>query len=979
MTLRLKRSGILNPNEKLTFSFNGKKMHGLKGDTLASALLANGKHMVARSFKYHRPRGIFTAGSEEPSALVRIDSGARTEPNTKATTVELYEGLASFSQNHVGSLEFDLMELNDFLSPFLSTGFYYKTFMWPKSFWEKVYEPFIRRAAGLGSLSGKPDPSIYDKGFLHCDILIIGGGAIGLSTALLAGRSGAKVILADEDFLFGGSLLSAQSTVNEQDSISWVNNVLNELESLPNVRLMSRTTIYGVFDHGIFGALEKKTDHLPPKDNTPRQVLWRVYSKKSILCSGSSERSIAFPNNDRPGIMLANAARKYVNRWGVIPGKKITVFTNNSDGWNTATQLRDAGCNVIAIIDTNEQTATSIDGIKCFRGKHIINTSGHRRISSIQLNDGTNIQTDFLAVSGGQNPNLQLTCHHRGKPIWNRELLCFVPRDPPVNMHVAGAANGIFEIQEAIKQAHSITKKVLHELDYKTANINQPEFYQNPYKIHPFICVKSSRRSWVDLQNDVTTKDIKQSHQEGFHSVEHLKRYTTLGMATDQGKTSNVLGLMVMAEHKGTEVPNVGTTIYRPPYSPVSIGALAGRARGKNFHPFRLTPSHEWAKEQGAIFVEAGNWLRAQWYPKQDETFWRQSVDREVTETRKSVGICDVTTLGKIDIKGRDSGEFLNFVYANNFGKLDIGKTRYGLMLREDGIVFDDGTTARLNKNHFIMTTTTANAVSVFRHLEFCRQCLCPRLDVHLISTTDYWAQFAVAGPNSRRVLDKVVDKAYSITNENFPFMACMNLTVFGGVQARLFRISFSGELAYELAVPRGYGDAVIRELMKVGEEFNIVPYGTEALGVMRVEKGHAAGNELNGQTTAQMLGMGKMVSKLNDCIGNTMSERVAFNDDENGLNLVGFVPCDKSKTLVAGAHFIKKGKANTTINDEGWMTSIVFSPSLNHSIGLGFIKKGNKRLGEKVKAVDLLGDNSMEVKIVSPHFIDPKGERLRV
>lgn len=488
---------------------------------------------------------------------------------------------------------------------------------------------------------------------------------------------------------------------------------------------------------------------------------------------------------------------------------------------------------------------------------------------------------------------------------------------------------------------------------------------------------ESRNRAWLDLQNDVTVKDVKQSHLEGFRSVEHLKRYSTLGMATDQGKTASVPALAIMAECTGKTIPETGTTIFRPPYSPIPMGSLAGRSRGKDFRPYRMTPSHKWAEENGAVFVETGNWLRAQWFARPGETNWRQSVDREVEMTRGSVGICDVTTLGKIDIQGKDAAEFINRIYTNAFLKLPVGKVRYGLMLREDGIAFDDGTTARMSENHFVMTTTTANAVLAFRRLEFARQCLWPELDVHLISTTDGWAQFAVAGPNSRNLLRKIVDKDHDISNEAFPFMGCGEITICGGTPARLFRISFSGELAYEIAVPTRFGNSLMKVLMEAGEEYDAVPYGTEALGVMRIEKGHAAGNELNGQTTALNLGLGKMVSKKKDCIGNTLSERIELNRDDV-VKLVGFRPVDRSEKLSAGSHFINKGETPNTENDQGWMSSVAHSPSLGHSIGLGFIERGDERIGEIVRAIDFVRDKEIEVEIVSPHFIDPEGERLR-
>jgi sarcosine oxidase subunit alpha len=970
--------GLINKDHEIRFTFNGELMKGFSGDTLGSALLANNKKLVARSFKYHRPRGIFSAGSEEPNALVTLLTEGTSEPNTRATVVELFEGLQAKSQNHKGSLSFDLMRLNDFLSPFLSAGFYYKTFMWPKKFWEKLYEPIIRAAAGLGQLEIKADPSFYDKGFLHCDLLVIGAGAAGLIAASEASNNGLKVMLCDEDFLIGGRLNSDEERIGGESSVIWAKKKLKELEKNRNVRIMSRTTIYGAFDHGVFGALERKTDHLRESNGKPRQILWKVYSKRSLLCAGASERGISFGNNDRPGIMLSSALRSYATRWAIRPGKNIAIFTNNNDGWKTARILREKGCNVVAVIDPREETSEQLYGVPSFKGKTIVTTIGFNKIKAIKLNDGTKIKIDCLGISGGWNPNIHLTCHQRGRPKWDSKSHCFVPGSLPVGMEVAGAANGTFSLSEIIKESITKTQGICVDLGFRVKKHSPIKASSEHLDIAPLWHVNNSiGRAWIDMQNDVTTRDIHQSHMEGFKSVEHLKRYTTLGMATDQGKNSNVLGLAIMAGIENKPIEEIGTTIFRPPFTPVPIGALAGRARGKDFRPYRLTPSHKWAKEVNATFVETGNWLRAQWFSKDGETSWRESVDREVKETRASVGICDVTTLGKIDIKGKDSGEFLNRIYANNFGKLEVGKTRYGLMLREDGIAYDDGTTARLEENHFIMTTTTANAVLVFRNLEFYRQCIWPNLDVHLISITDAWAQFAIAGPNSRKLLQKIVDTKFDISNEKFPFMGCREITICGGTKARLFRISFSGELAFELAVPTRHGDSLIRVLMNAGKEYNVTPYGTEALGVMRVEKGHPAGNELNGQTSAQNLGMGRMISKKNDCVGNIMSEREDFNT-EDGLRLVGFKPTNRSQQLKAGAHFFSTGKKYNMENDEGWMTSVAFSPMLEHYIGLGYLMRGTERIGEKVMSVDLLNKQIFEVEIVSPHFFDPEGERLR-
>ncbi|MDE0058020.1 MAG: sarcosine oxidase subunit alpha family protein [Defluviicoccus sp.] len=972
--------GAIDRARSLAFRFDGRRLTGHPGDTLASALLANGTRLVGRSFKYHRPRGVFASGSEEPNALVELRSGAWREPNTRATVAELFDGLEARSQNYLGSLRCDLMAVNDLLAPFLAAGFYYKTFMWPKSFWERVYEPAIREAAGLGRLSGEADPDSYDKGFLHCDLLVVGAGPAGLAAALAAGRSGARVILADEDFVMGGRLNAETHEVDGRPGAAWAAEAVREMASMKRVRPMLRTTVFGAYDHGIYGALERRTDHLAAAGGKPRQILWRIYTRRAILCAGATERPIAFAGNDRPGIMLAGAMRAYANRFAVGAGRRVGLFVNNDDGWRTAADLAAKGVSVAAVIDVRDRAPQfEVPGARIAMGGRVTATRGRHGLKGVTLATGERIALDCLAVSGGWSPNVHLTCHHGGKPVWRERIAAFVPGgDLPLGMAVAGAAGGSLTTAAALAEGHRSAVEALGELGIPHSAGDPPGASDEAGDIAPFWHVRESKgRAWLDLQNDVTVKDVQQSHREGFRSVEHLKRYTTLGMATDQGRTANVLGLAMMAELTGRGIAETGTTVFRPPYAPVPIGAFAGRSRGSDFRPTRLTPSHDWAERRGAVFVETGMWLRAQWFPLPGETSWRQSVDREVSQTRSSVGICDVTTLGKIDIQGRDAQEFVNRIYANGFARLAVGKVRYGLMLREDGFAYDDGTTARLGENHFVMTTTTANAVLVFRNMEFARQCLWPGLDVHLISATEQWAQFAVAGPNSRRLLEKIVDPEHDISDAAFPFMACGEIGVCGGTPARLFRISFSGELAYEIAVPARYGEALMEALMAAGEEFDAVAYGTEALGVMRIEKGHAAGNELNGHSTARMLGLGRMVSKTKDCIGNVLSERPEMNR-ENGLEMMGFKPVDPGRELAAGAHFLARGEAAEAANDQGWMTSVAYSPMLRSSIGLGFIRNGKARIGETVRAWDAVRGTDCPVEIVSPHFYDPDGERLR-
>lgn len=976
--------GMIDRSRTLNFTFDGKQFTGHPGDTLASALMASGVQLMGRSFKYHRPRGLLSAGSEEPNALVELRSGARQEPNTRATITELFDGLTATSQNRWPSLSTDALSVNDLASRFLSAGFYYKTFMWPKSFWERVYEPIIRHAAGLGRLSMKPDPDTYDKGFRHCDLLVVGAGPAGLAAALTAARAGARVILADEDSITGGRLNLETEVLDDAPAADWVRATTQELASLANVRIMTRTTVFGTFDHGIFGAVERVSDHLPqPPQDQPRQTLWRLYAKHAIVCAGGLERPVAFANNDRPGIMLAGAMRAYANRWAAIPGQSVAIFASNDDAHRTARDLAAKGVKIAAVIDPRENVAADAD-YRVIRGV-VTDTRGRLGLTSITVrrHDGTEeaIDCNALGMSGGWNPNLALTCHKRGRPRWNEEIAAFVPdlTGQPM-MTVAGMTAGLFSTSEALSSGAFCAQAALSGMGMTVKPLPLPKAEDRPSGFAPLWHVPSAKqRAWVDFQNDVTVKDIKLSHRENMVSVEHLKRYTTLGMATDQGKTSNMGGLAVMAELTGNTIPQVGTTIYRPPYTPVAIAALAGGASGVRFRPTRLTPTHGWAVEHNAVFTQVGNWLRAQWYPQSGETTWQQSAEREVRAVRNAVGLCDVTTLGKIDVQGTDAGLFLDRIYANRMSNLKVGMVRYGLMLREDGHAWDDGTAARLAQDNYVVTTTTANAVSIFRHMEFCRQCLWPDLDVQLISTTEAWAQIAVAGPQSRTLLERIIDREHDISDTAMPFMGCRDLTICGGISARLFRISFSGERAYEIAVPARYGDALMRALMMQGKDLGATPYGTEALGILRIEKGHAAGNELNGQTTALMLGLGRMVSGQKDSIGNVLSRREGMSGGDT-KRLMGFVPVDPRRPIPAGAHLVAMGDKASTQTDQGWISSACHSPTLKSHIALGFLDRGADRLGEVLRAVNPIVNkhDEVHVRVVSPHFVDPEGGRVR-
>ena len=992
---RLQDTGLINRDKKIKFKFNGKNYFGYEGDTLASALLANGIHLIGRSFKYHRPRGFFGAGVDEPNAKMQVVINGHSEPNINATEIELVEGLSATSQNCWPSVEFDVGAINNFLNRFFPAGFYYKTFMWPKSFWYKVYEPFIRKAAGLGVASLEKDSERYEHKYEFCDLLVTGSGPAGLASAYSAAKNGAKVILAEDKPRFGGTLLTDDVTIDNLSGKEWADKMISELKEMPNVIVKNRSQVFGYYDHNMMVMFERTGDHLEKKSKyTPRQRLWYIRAKEVLLSTGSIERPIVFGNNDTPGVFLSAAAKEYIKVYGVLIGKKPLIFTNNDSAYETAIEFKKNGVEPLVLDtreDCNSELINEAKDLKIdIRFSHaVLAANGYKKVKSATIGKLNNDKTDFVSteiidcdcicVSGFWTPTVNLASQSGNKLRFNDEIDAFVPDKSKQNENSIGSSNGTFTLKETLENSFKLGAEVSNKITNKNEQILLPKSNERKYSTHDkFWCSPLPRgknfKRFVDFQNDVAVSDIEVALREGYRSIEHVKRYTTLGMATDQGRTSNLNGLQLVANVEKKIVPQVGHTTFRPPFTPVTIGTIVGREVGKEYMPTRKTPMHNWHEKNNAVWVDAGAWKRPRYYKRGNETLFEGS-KREAKNVRDHVGVCDVTTLGKIDVKGPDAAEFLNRVYTNAWLKLPIGKARYGVMLREDGIVMDDGTTTRISENHYHMTTTTAQAANVLSHLEYYLQVVWPDLNVNVVSTTEQWAGAAIAGPKSREVLSKLFPKL-DVSNEGLPFMGYLEGKLFG-VSARIFRISFSGELAYEINVPSDYGMFMWEKLIEIGEEFNMQPYGTEALSTLRIEMGHVAGPELDGRTIPYDVSLEGLVSKKKDFIGKRSLVKEAFNKEDR-QKIVGLVPLDRKSSIPEGSHLVEDSKAKLPNPKLGHVSSSCWSVENNNPFSLAILKDGKNMIGKKLYAVSPLKNTSIEVEVISSHYVDHEGKRVR-
>ncbi|WP_312222402.1 sarcosine oxidase subunit alpha [Rhizobium rhizoryzae] len=979
---RIKGAGRLTPARKARFTFDGKIYTALEGDTVASALLANGVHLMGRSFKYHRPRGILSAGAEEPNALLDVArDSARRQPNARASVQEVFDGAIIQSQNRWPFLSFDIGGINNLLSPFFAAGFYYKTFMWPREAWAKLYEPIIRRAAGLGVAPKEEDPDHYANRFAHCDVLVAGAGAAGLTAALSAAETGASVILVDERAEVGGALLFDSGTVIDgKPGYDWAQGVLARLKAMPNVRVLTRTTVFGYYNHNFIGLAERVTDHLPrPNKSLPRERLWQVRARKVVLATGAIERHMVFANNDRPGIMLASAARMYLNHYGVAVGSKIGVYTAHDSAYEAAFDLKRAGIDVVSIVDCRAKpseallSAARVLGIEVLSGYSVVNTSGRLRISSMTVarNGSTNhrkIPVDALLMSGGWTPSVHLFSQSRGKLKFDAENQRFLPNIYAEACVSVGACNGTDEIGALLAEASaagggSVSLTGQSTYAWTGGMIGAAE------GAGPDTAVKA----FVDFQHDVTAKDIRLAVREGMHSIEHIKRFTTNGMASDQGKLSNMHGLAIAAEMLGKDIPQVGLTTFRAPYTPVTYGTLIAHSRGDLFDPARKTPLHGELVAAGAEFEDVGNWKRAWYFPRRGEDM-HQAVNRECKTAREVAGIFDASTLGKIEVVGPDAAKFLNLMYTNAWDNLKPGKCRYGIMTREDGFIYDDGVVGRLAEDRFHVTTTTGGAPRVLHHMEDYLQTEFPDLKVWLTSTTEQWAVIAVQGPKAREIIEPLVE-GLDLSNEAFPHMSVAECTVMG-VPARLFRVSFTGEIGFEVNVPADYGASVWKAIWERGEALGACLYGTETMHVLRAEKGYIiVGQDTDGTVTPDDAGYGWAVSKKKtDFVGIRGLKRPDL-IRSGRKQLVGLLTQDLTEVLEEGGQIVADPNEPKPMTMLGHVTSAYWSENLGRSIAIALVADGRARMGKTVYIP--MKDKTIAATVTDMVFFDKEGGRI--
>ena len=986
----------LDRSRPLSFAFNGRSFSGFAGDTLASAVLAAGETVLSRSWKYHRPRAIVTCGIEEPSALVQLESGTWTIPNAKMPEVELYQGLQADSVNPWPSAAGQLLSINRWFTPLFPAGFYYKTFMWPTKAW-MWYERIIRKAGGLGAAPEQEDQDRYVHQNIHCDVLIAGGGVAGLAAALTAGRSGARVILAELGAHLGGSAHRVPGTIDGKSATDWVRDAERELAAMPEVRIIRRGVVFGYHDQNFLTIRESLIDHLPLAQRKGfREKLWRVRAAQVVLATGAHERPMVFGNNDLPGVMLSSALADYASLYGVCVGKNVVIVANNDSAYTDAMILKRVGAQVSVVdVRMGKWPAGSLaqqaqdSGIEVLRGwvpLHAQGTAAVRAVVVCQSVSGKatgeqrTLSCDAIGMAGGWNPAVHLYSHSGGKVRWDDNKVCFVPGPAMADQHLVGACNANLTLAQTLAEAGQAGAAAATAAGFSASTVPAQVVEPATEPISAFWIAETdtpvSRRAkaFVDYQNDVSASDIELAIREGFESIEHIKRYTALGFGTDQGKLGNINGMALAARAMGKPISKVGTTTFRPNYLPISFGLFAGLERGELFDPARRTSPHEHHVAAGALFEDVGQWKRPWYFPQGNEDLHR-AVNREVLAVRNSVGMLDASTLGKIDIQGRDAAKLLNWVYTNPWLKLEIGKCRYGLMLDENGMVFDDGVTARLGENHFLMTTTTGGAARVLGWLERWTQTEWPDMQVYMTSVTDHWSTFGLVGPQSRAVLQKVCQDV-DLSNEAFPFMSWREGTV-AGVKARIMRISFSGEMSFEVNVPSNTGAFVWNALVAAGAEFKLTPYGTEAMHVLRAEKGYIiVGQDTDGSISPYDLGMGGMVSKTKDFLGRRSLTR-SDTAREDRKQLVGLLTDDAQLVLPEGTQLTGQSQASPPpVPMLGHVTSSYFSPTLNRSIAMAVVRSGTERVGQKVYAA-LADGRYVAATVGSTVFYDPEGKRL--